>query len=396
MGNNETNIDEIIPVEPNEEDNDVKVKVGITNHIFSELNSTDKTITLNFEVNFIYEVKELVNKFKLTEDDAVKNFRIPFHIQNALDINIKESWISYSKFKVLREIDKTYYKLPPLDINTSISDDKIFKLEKHNIICELKIINFVSLIPFNKVLIPIKIITNGCPGSDKIEFVPENYNEIMWGVKTEKKLLSNYWLPIGYVLAPHIQTGFQEKSYSRIYFILSYQFSPLIDIIKYYFIPCILTIILTLFYNLEESDFAGLFSTIVLGDIALLFILPATGEITRSEKSVCLNILLVIIITILKLYEINMTRMLGTLIFLSINFLNLTYDIIDAYLKNTKINNLIINNKDLDYQEMTEDEKKEKKNQKLKKKIEDVTKKIDALDYVLTKSNYTIQTKIYK
>ena len=136
--------------------------------------------------------------------------------------------------------------MDPVNIDTCI-DQKIYKLEKHNIICELKIINFISLIPFNKVLIPIKIITNGCPSSHKLEFVPEKYNEIMWGVKTENNYLTNYWLPDGYVLVPDIQTGLQQKNYSRIYFILSYQFSPVIDIIKYYFIPCILTIILILF-----------------------------------------------------------------------------------------------------------------------------------------------------
>ena len=188
---------------------------------------------------------------------------------------------------------------------------------------------------------------------------------------------------------------YKKKNYSRIYFILSYQFSPVIDIIKYYFIPCILTIILILFYNLEESDFAGLFSTIVLGDIALLFILPEIGEITRSEKSVCLNILLIIIITILKLYEINMSRLLGSLIFLLINFLNLTYDIIDAYLKNKKINKLLINNKKLKIKERTHSEVEEEKAAQEKGEVsEDVTKKIDALDYVLAKSNHGIQTKI--
>ena len=47
-------------------------------------------------------------------------------------------------------------------------------------------------------------------------------------------------------------------------------------------------------YEMEKSDFSGLFSTLVLGDIALLFILPTTGEFTRNEKSVCLNILMIL------------------------------------------------------------------------------------------------------
>ena len=159
------------------------------------------------------------------------------------------------------------------------------------------------------------------------------------------------------------------------------------DIIIYYFIPTIRTIILTLYYNLGESDFAGLFSTIVLGDIALLFILPTTGEITKSEKSVCLNILMVIFITILKLYGVTITRLNGTLIFLFLNIINLIYDVREAHYKNKKILGIINNNGNLtsenssEYLEFTS--------------MGSITKRIDALDYVISNSSDSINTVKY-
>ena len=65
----------------NADNTKIPVKVGITNHVFSDFNSTDKTVTLNFKVP-IYEVKELIKHFKLSGDEEVKKFNIPFHLQN--------------------------------------------------------------------------------------------------------------------------------------------------------------------------------------------------------------------------------------------------------------------------------------------------------------------------
>jgi hypothetical protein len=378
----------------------IPVKVGITNHVFSDISPHDKTVMLNFEVYFIYPEEKILDNFKISENEK-DDFRFPFHIQNSLDINTHNSWISYATCYNITENNIDYHKLDAIYKNEEIGmeiygEDEIrpfqkpfkCKLEKHNIICELKIINFVELIPFNLVLVPIKIITNGCQGSNNIKFISESRDEIMWGVKVKSNTIANRWLPKGYILSTNIKTGkITDSAYSRIYFILCYKFSVFMDIIKYYFIPTILTIILTLFYNLGESDFAGLFSTIVLGDIALLFILPTTGEITKSEKSVCLNILMVIFITILKLYGVTITRLNGTLIFLFLNIINLIYDVREAHYKNKKILGIINNNGNLtsennsEYLEFTS--------------MGSITKRIDALDYVISNSSDSINTVKY-
>jgi len=345
----------------NKEEKIIPVKVGITNHTFSQINSTDTTVKLNFELYFCYEEKSILENFNKLE--MGEDFEFPFHIQNAIEISTQNKWTAYT-------YNNDIYNLNYHDKITK-KGTKI-KLEKYNIICELKIINFNYLSPFNNILIPIKIITNGCPGSGNIQFIPEKNEEIMWGVKNTKKSISNYWMKNGYIFNPYIKTGNLTKStkYSRIYFILSYKFSIFMDLIKYYFIPTILTIILILFYEMDKSDFAGLFSTLVLGDIALLFILPSTGEFTRNEKSVCFNILLIIAITILKINNLNMDILVGLIIFLLLNAINLLYDLISTY----KISNSIINILNSD------------------ESIEVIFDKLDSLDYVTSGSGDRIKT----
>ena len=348
------------------EKNKIPIKVGITNHTFSDINSTDTTVKLNFEVYFSYEEDEVLRNFQ--KIDLGEEFEFPFHIQNALEITTKNKWISYTQsdniYNVNYHINNKPYKT-----------GKKIRLEKYNILCELKIINFTSLSPFNTALIPIKIITNGCPGSQNIKFIPEINDQIMWGVRTNDNLLnSDYWMKNGYILTPYIKPGSNTDSYNRIYFILSYKFGIIVDIIKYYFIPTLLTIILILFYDMDEPDFAGLFSTLILGDIALLFILPSGGEFSKNEKSVCLNMLLILIITIVKISEINISLLVGVLTFSLINIFNLSYDIIST--NNIKKSFIRLLNSVGNTNE----------------EFGKVIKNIDALDYVTSGSGEAINT----
>lgn len=293
--------------DPNEliDPNKIQIKTGITNHTFSDISSMDTSIKINFELYFSYDLKSVLKILKKPEAD----FKLPFHIQNAISIDTINYWA---------------------DDNTC--NEKTIRLEKYNIICELSIINFISLSPFNTALIPIKVITNGCYGTENLQFTSDL--DIVWGVKKNNNCLSsNSWGKYGYVLPSCIKPNYsdREKIYSRIYFILVYNFSSFIDIVKYYFIPTILTIILTIFYNIDESSFAGLFSTLVLGDIALLFILPTKNQFSRSEKSICINILLILIVTIIKLAKLNISILALSIIMGSINLINLIYDIFSTY-----------------------------------------------------------------
>jgi hypothetical protein len=359
----------------------IPIKVGFTNHTFSNISPTDKSVIINLEIYFIYNEKEVLDNFKISPDNK-NEFKFPFFIQNALEIKTQDLCVTYADCGDIKNNNINYHKTKGILNNNETCNKKTFcRLEKHSIICELKIINFVELIPFNSILIPIKIITNGCQGCENIKFIPESGCEIMWGVQVKSTKFGNRWLPDGYILSTDIQTGNitnyedMDTSYSRIYFILGYKFGVLMDIIKYYYIPTVLTIILSVFYHLEENDFVGLFSTIILGDIALLFILPTTGTITRSEKSVCLNILLVFILIIFKINEIELTRLTGILIFSLINLCNLIYDIIDAKKIHQKINKLIKYDTPINNQTMG-----------------DLSKKIDTLHYVISESSESINT----
>jgi len=300
-------IDKVI-IDPNEliEPNKIQIKTGITNHTFSDINSMDSSIKLNFELYFSYDLQSVLKILKKSKED----FRLPFHIQNAISIDTINYWVNDTK-----------------------CNGKIIRFEKYNIICELSIINFISLSPFNTALIPIKVITNGCYGTENLQFISDL--DIVWGVKKNINFLTcNTWGKNGYVIPSYINPNYdnKQKIYSRIYFVLIYNFSALIDVVKYYFIPTILTIILTIFYDIDQSSFASLFSTLVLGDIALLFILPTKNQFSRSEKSICINILLILIVTIIKLTKLNISILILSTIMGAINLLNIIYDVISTHI----------------------------------------------------------------
>jgi hypothetical protein len=130
-----------------------------------------------------------------------------------------------------------------------------------------------------------------------------------------------------------------QDGYSRLYFLLSHSFSITEDIIKYYMIPMILTITVMLFYSVDSSSFSGLFPTIMLGNIALLFIQPETGKFTYNERSVHLNIALTIILSLLKISEVTifLNKFWWIVIIFIINVINLLHNM---FVSNYKMNQI--------------------------------------------------------
>ena len=106
------------------EKNKIPIKVGITNHTFSDINSTDTTVKLNFEVYFSYEEDEVLRNFQ--KIDLGEEFEFPFHIQNALEITTKNKWISYTQVENIYNVN---YNIN----NKSYQTGKKIRLEKYNI-----------------------------------------------------------------------------------------------------------------------------------------------------------------------------------------------------------------------------------------------------------------------
>ena len=114
----------------------------------------------------------------------------------------------------------------------------------------------------------------------------------------------------------------------------------------YYFIPIILTLNIIIFSSVDLSTFAGLFPTIMLGNIALLFIQPETGKFTFNEKSVHLNVILTILLSCMKILEVPFYFGMGFWIFivLFLNLINIIINMVISFNTVKSIDNIIFNN----------------------------------------------------
>ena len=453
------------------------VKVGMTIHKIGKFQPVDTTVKVNLEIYFTYKKDEIYPIFQkfYKGDNFEQDFKFPFLISNAVD---------YNEDKLITVIKTNDNNINYHEYTYDESGCNEFILEKYMIQCELEVVNFTQLLPFNKMLIPINIITNGSPGTNKIIFKEEvkipkyikkiddknkfifiirdnngnyffrycddnihnsngifkitkldesiesfylehnldylkfninevveeqkyiistisnlgkslsteiefenkwetediscneniikkldlfNKDDIVWGKFIDDKELNynsknisiftkikqyfyNSWDWHNIV---HPYECVHNDAYSRIYFVLSYSFGIKEDIVKYYFIPIILTINIIVFNSIDLSTFAGLFPTIMLGNIALLFIQPETGKFTFNEKSVHLNIILTILLSCMKVLEIPLY--FGTIfwifVVLFLNLINIIYNMYTSINTINSIDNIIFNNSKINYLE---------------------------------------------
>ena len=460
------------------DDSDIPiVKVGMTIHKIAKFQPTDTTVKANLEIYFTYpedQILSIFEKYSKDDPDFKKNFKFPFLISNSIETNIGSE--AFSKVQVKPGRDINYHN----NNNSNLPNAITYRLEKYMINCELEVVNFTHLLPFNKIIVPINIITNGQPGTEEIclleefkifkcpeqiikknnkinifeinkdtddsyyifkfqndylnkqsgyyqvefpnlkinldnhtleildivdeetiklkpnylmkiinkwpnepaktkdimnQILPQNKkifkkSDIVWGKfigsETEERVYQRInnnnnngcynicnkfydkwdWYDIVHAIEKkHNVNSNNQGGYSRIYFLLSHSFSIIEDIIKYYVIPMILTITIMLFYNVDNSSFSGLFPTIMLGNIALLFIQPETGKFTYNERSVHLNIAITIIFSLLKIAEVNiyLNQFWWIIIIIFINLINLFQNMLVSNYKMNKIDNIFRN-----------------------------------------------------
>ena len=398
------------------EDNQVHVKTGITVHQLSKISSHETSIKVNMEVYFTYDEDEVIDLFfqptkkqefeqNKEKEEFKKDFKFPFLIANANEIDFYKYWTSYKYFNLglennLKDDNKDnsllkdpnndyhtlfgvpqkdrkedYYAITEILKDGETAHDKItdiikidrkedtkkdydtityvlkkdstkkLKLEKYMITCELEVYNFTEKIPFNEVYIPIKIITNGGPNTNKIQFLYEVQSNINWKWSIET-LDKGFWPNFFYSCDSKGKNQFDciatrivklkagedyDEEYDRVYFLRIFRFNFWEDIVKYYLIPSLLTVTIILFYDIDKSDFSGLFSTIILGDIALLFIQPETNNLTYNEHSVHLNIGLVLILTLLRITNVNIHTLWYSFGVILVSVANFIHNYIHSY-----------------------------------------------------------------
>ena len=294
----------------------IKVKLVFTLNTISPINNYSQTAKVNFELGILYKKWDFIRYKFVPVQDNTRCF--PFIINNACgDMEIVR--------KTTGELFNSNINNCELYGNSHIAKKDtqardIILYEIYSIICEVKLINRLNLIPFNVVYVPINIGTNGSPRTEQIHFIHsrqssfysimDKYDATFFSIpKWERFSKTPYArmtrvtnnmkskLPI---CINSSKKGVKNKClyknfqiyWPRAYYVVKFTFSATEDIIKYFIIPTMFNNMLILFSTLEKNDFLSLFTTFCLTDIALLFTMPETKCLTISETSIISDVLI--------------------------------------------------------------------------------------------------------
>lgn len=288
----------------------IPVKVQLTVLSISSINNYSETATVNFQLHILYRKSDA-----LDYDFIPENGDFPYIIlNNCGDINVNNSVKEEFYVKDFINLNRAFGKR---DYNIIDKPNEcIVVLECHHIICDLKLINYQKLIPFNSVYLTINIGVTGYKNTNLITYV--NMNDTSFGSKPVSKELDTflntpYWekstsVNVGSIYTFNCLTA-EELAvvnseaddsaiprWSRLYYLMKYDFSPYEDIVKFFLIPTLFNNMLVLYSSMDRADFNGLFTTFCLTDIALLFTMPETKCLTISEASVMSDVIVSIAI----------------------------------------------------------------------------------------------------
>ena len=299
----------------------IKIKLAFTLYTVSPINCYSQTAIVNFELVFIYRKWDYMRYKFVPKLDDERHF--PFVIINSCgDMSIiRKSTGAFIGNNVI--ISELYGKTKPIRHNTRARDTMLY--ETYNIICEVKVINRLNLIPFNALYVPINIGTNGLPGTENINFINSEHTSFCAIMRDLDATFFSipHWERFSntYVRMTKVVNNIQrntnllkDKSISknkeliikqkkdeifcpRAYFLIKYNFNPTEELIKYFIIPTMFNNMLIMFSSLDKSDYLALFTTLCLTDIALLFTMPETKCVTLSEASIISDVLISILLT---------------------------------------------------------------------------------------------------
>ena len=292
----------------------IRVKLLFVLYNVSPINCYSQTAKVNFELVIMYRKWDYLKYKFVPKLDGERHF--PFVIINSCgDMEIVRKTTGAFIGNNISKCE-LYGKNKPITHNTRARDTILY--ETYNIICEVKLINRLNLIPFNVVYVPINIGTNGLPGTEAIHFINSSQTSFCAIMRDQDATFFSIppWerFTNTYVRMTKVLNSMQSNNnilkiedckklnnteiyWPRAYFLVKYVFNPTEELIKYFIIPSMFNNMLIMFSSLDKSDFLSLFTTLCLTDIALLFTMPETKCVTLSEASLISDVLISILLT---------------------------------------------------------------------------------------------------
>eukprot|EP01084_Bolivina_argentea_P021454 39866_1 len=285
--------------------NRINVDFCMSVHNISSSNDSNE-LKFHLVLKFYYFKKDMnyfMDKDEIPNDDvellkdygSMKRF-FPFMIFNA----IEESPINWSY----------------LNKQQNNTENRIY--ERIELYVTLTNVIFERYAPFTLKLLNIKIGTDGTFKAGLINLIPKEKNgqpQIDWGVfqkDTSSFVLNdnNNHISINekdsnvfckmFVRDLRVNSkGNLSGIYTRIYTCLFFELNWFEDLFKYVLVSTILMYLLVFTADLEVGDLLATNLTLILTEVALLFVLPPTDDFTTTERVLTAHILIMVIITIL-------------------------------------------------------------------------------------------------
>ena len=290
----------------------IKVKLIFILHSIGDVTKYSKSAKVNFQLAILYRKKDFLKRNFVPVLDGIRCF--PFIIQNACgDYNVLYKHTGEFVGNIL--IDDLYYEHP--ESSEPVSDKFTIMYEVYNIMCEVRVINRLNLVPYNVVYVPISIATNGYPNTEKVVFLKSSqtsFQTVMKGMDATffsipawEKFSKSQFVRMMKVenynsSISKVRNNIETYQWPRAYYMVKYSFDSIEDTIKYFIIPTMFNNMIIMFSSLDTNDFLALFTTFCLTDIALLFTMPETKCLTISEASITSDLIMSIILAFNRWY----------------------------------------------------------------------------------------------
>jgi len=309
------------------------VRTGITLYEASPFDLINSCVDVTFDLWLVYDTDIYAATFGSHCE------RLPWTMPNALSLDITRHRVYHQRAKDLESLHLWTKR------QKNEQGARLFTIEAISCRGTLKLTTFPCQDPFQSVYMVMKLAMDGTPGSERTQYLPNSDDCYFPGAR---KQMADFVKGKEATREFRIKCNYGE--YSRLYCMFEYKKSPLEDIAKYYVLPLLINLLTILFYDDADSlfDSAG---TYFLAIIALLFTMPETGSFSRSERSVVVGSLIMLINLILLILDPYMIVQMVWLVTVFCVYVGLlAFDYYRAREVNEKYKNILFDGdlKDLD------------------------------------------------
>lgn len=285
--------------------------VSMTVQSVLALSTGEGSFTCYLELDFKYPVSEFLDTFPGFNDthqnkvyDA-EDIKMPYIITNALANEIHSETHFFRHVPKLSETDKgksssdvSMYGNPSTVCQQATREGNFIKCEKYVMTLTTALHTVKKHKPYDQLYLFLKLATDGRPGTEQTRFVFDRADS---GFNGFSKPIGGY-NPIDSeptINSINIQFSEGEEQsgvYPRVYVSMRYGKPIFTNVLKFYMIPAAIFVLLVI-DRVEGADLLGISSTLILADIALLFV-TSDNVMTFQEQAVIINIVMLLVATL--------------------------------------------------------------------------------------------------